>query len=124
MKKKILIASILLAITAIVLVGYFGCGQQESGTVSTRTAVDESSKEEDITFVEVADKLDSDIQVPTEPQTVVQLQQETEKEEVQLRTQLEPAKESEETAPAATKSEKYGMLRPEDSTDLRNQQEI
>ena len=89
MKKKILIASFLLAITAIVIVSYFGCSQQEGDTVSSRTAVDESSKEEDVTFAEVTEKPDSEPQVPTEPQTMVQLQQETAKEnEVHLRTQL------------------------------------
>jgi Ca-activated chloride channel family protein len=122
-KKKVLIASILLAITAIVLVGYFGCGQQESGTVSTRTAVDESSKEEDITFVEVADKLDSDIQVPTEPQTIVQLQQERAKENVHLRTQLETAKEAAKTAPPVTMPEPDTMRRPEDFEDSRYERE-
>ncbi len=125
MKKKILIASILLAITAIVLIGYFGCSQQEGDTVSSRTAVDESSKEEDVTFAEVTDKPDSEIQVSQELKTTLPLQQTvTAKDEVHLRTKLEPTKELEEAAPAATKPEKYGMLRHEDITDSGYEQEI
>jgi len=124
-KKKILIASILLAITAIVLIGYFGCSQQEGDTVSSRTAVDESSKEEDVTFAEVTDKPDSEIQVSQELKTTLPLQQTvTAKDEVHLRTKLEPTKELEEAAPAATKPEKYGMLRHEDITDSGYEQEI
>jgi Ca-activated chloride channel family protein len=122
-KKKILIASILLAITAIVLVGYFGCSQQEGDTVSSRTA-DQSREEDVVTFAEVTEKPDSEPQVPTEPQTIVQLNQERAKEDVHLRTQLEPAKEAAETAPPVTMPELDTMLRPEDFTDSRYEQEI
>ncbi len=125
MKKKVLITSILLAVTVIVLVGYFGCSQQEGDTVSSRTAVDESSKEEDVTFAEVTEKADSEMQVSPELQNVLsQPQTVTAKDEVHFRTQLKPTKESEEAVSTATKSEKSGMLRPEDFTDLRNQQDI
>jgi len=110
-KKKVLIASILLAITAIVLVGYFGCSQQESGTVSSRTAVDESSKEEGVTFVEVTDKPDSEPQVVTEPQAILsRRQKEAEEDEIRLHTKLEPIKELELTAPTAIMPELNTML--------------
>jgi len=125
-KKKVLIASILLAITALVLVGYFGCSQSGSGTVSSRTAVDESSKEEDVTFVEVADKPGSEPQVPSELITTLsQLQkEEAKKDEVHLRTKLEPAQEAAETAPPVTMPELDTMMRPEDFEDSRYEREF
>jgi len=123
-KKKILIASILLAATAIVLVGYFGCSQQESDTVSSQTEADKPSEEGGITIGEVTDKPDTEVQVFPEPQTMVQLQQEMAKEEVHLRTKLEPAKEAEETAPAAIMPELDTMMRNEDITSSKSQQEI
>jgi len=125
-KKKILIASILIVLTAIAMIGYFvGCSQFGGDAVSSRTT-DQSSEEGDVTFAELSDKSDSEPQVVTKPQAILsQLQEETaKKDEVHLRTQLELMKEAEEAAPTAIKSEEYGMLRNEDVTDLRYQQEI
>jgi hypothetical protein len=111
-KKKVLIASILLAITAIALVGYFGCSQQGSETVSSRIAIDTSGKEEEAAFPEVTDELDSEPQVRPELITSLsQPQKVTAKDEVHLRTQLEPAKEAAETAPPVTMPELNTMLR-------------
>jgi Ca-activated chloride channel family protein len=110
-KKKILIASILLAITAIVLVGYFiGCSQFGGDALSSRTA-DQSSEEEGVTFAEVADKPDSEPQVVTEPQAILSRpQKEAEEDEIRLHTKLEPIKELELTAPTAIMSEPNTML--------------
>ena len=129
MKKKVLTASILIVLTvltAIAMIGYFvGCSQFGGDAVSSRTT-DQSSEEGDVTFAELSDKSDSEPQVVTKPQAILsQLQEETaKKDEVHLRTQLEVMKEAEEAAPTAIKSEEYGMLRNEDVTDLRYQQEI
>jgi len=125
-KKKILTVSILLAVTAIVLVSYFGCSRQEGDTVSSRTAVDKSSKEEGVTFAEVTDKPDTEPQVLPEPQTMLtQLQEEAVKKgEVRLRTQLEPTKDLEEAARTETMPELNTMMRPEDFTYSKKQQEI
>ena len=80
MKKKVLTASILLAIIAIALVGYFvGCSQFGGDAVSSRRA-EQSSEEGDVTFAEVTDKSDSEPQEPTEPQAMLfQLQEEAAK---------------------------------------------
>ncbi|MFB0555699.1 MAG: VIT domain-containing protein, partial [Phycisphaerae bacterium] len=124
MKKKILIASILLAITATVLVGYFGCSQQEGDTVSSRTAVDESSKEEGVTIAEVTEKPDSEPQVVTEPQAIwSKLQKEAQEDDNRFHTKLEETKEAEEEVSTEKKFDKYGMLRPEDFEDSRYERE-
>ncbi len=92
MKKKVLTASILLAIIAIALVGYFvGCSQFGSDTVSSQTETDKPIEEEGVTFAELTEKPDSKPQELTEPQAMLfQLQKEAEEDEVLLRTKLEP----------------------------------
>ncbi len=124
MKKKILIASILLAVTVIVLVSYFGCSQFGGDAVSSRTA-EQLSEEGDVTFAEVTDKSDSEPQAVTEPQDMLsQLQTVTAKDDVRVQNQLDSIKEAEEAAPTATKPDKYGMLRHEDGIDYRYQPEM
>ncbi|MCP4259976.1 MAG: VWA domain-containing protein [Planctomycetes bacterium] len=71
MKKKIMITSILLGITAIVMVVYLGCSQQGSSTVSSsRPTVVKSGEEANVTFADVTDTPDKEIQVPTDSQAI------------------------------------------------------
>ena len=86
MKKKILTVSILLGVTAIVMVVYLGCGQQGGGTISSRTKVNNSSEEADVALADITDKPDSDVQLPTEPQDKLsQLQKDVADVEFRLR---------------------------------------
>ncbi len=113
MKKKILVASILLAATAIVLVGYFGCSQ--SGT--SQTEVDTSSEEEGVAFAKVNEKPHSGPQLSPELQNITsQPQTVTTKDEVRVQRQLDSFKEAEVTAPV-TMPELNIILRTEDFTD-------
>ncbi len=112
MKKKILIASILLGITAIAIVGYFvGCSQHESDTVSSQTA-EKSSEEGNVTFVEVTAKPDSEPQLPTELQNILSgLQKEVPRDDIRFRTQLEEQVKAEdkERADISVKPDRSGL---------------
>jgi Ca-activated chloride channel family protein len=68
-KKKVLITSILLGITIIVMVIYLGCSQLGGSSVSSKTKVGKSSEEAEVNHAEITEKLDSKVQVPTEPQS-------------------------------------------------------
>ncbi|MHC4106225.1 MAG: hypothetical protein ACYSR9_14880, partial [Planctomycetota bacterium] len=86
MKKKILITSIFLGLTAIATVVYLGCSQQGSGTLSSRTEVDASSEEADVTWADITDKSDFEVQMTTEPQdNLSQLQKDVADVEWRLR---------------------------------------
>ena len=68
MKKKIMITSILCAITALSLVGYFvGCSQSGGDAVFSPPA-DKLSEEADVVYADVAEAHDSEVQMPTKPQ--------------------------------------------------------
>ncbi len=71
MKKKILITSIFVGLTAVAIVVYLGCSQQSSGTLSSRTNVDKSNEEADVAWAEITDKPDTEVQMPTEPQAIL-----------------------------------------------------
>ena len=90
MKKKILITSIFLGVTAIAMVVYLGCGWQGGSTVSSsRPALVKSSEEADVTFAEVAEKHGTEVQMKTEPQDELsQLQKDVAKDENRLRKEL------------------------------------
>ena len=81
MKKKIMITSILCAITALSLVGYFvGCSQSGGDAVFS-PPIDESSEEADVVYADVAEAHDSEVQMPTKPQDALsQLQKEAKDE--------------------------------------------
>ena len=71
MKKKILITSISLGFTAVAIVVYLGCGRQGGDTESSRTVIEKSSEDADAVWAEVAEKLDSEEQMPSKPQDVL-----------------------------------------------------
>ncbi|MCP4611978.1 MAG: VWA domain-containing protein [Planctomycetes bacterium] len=56
MKKKILITSFFLGLTAIAMVVYLGCSQKSSSTVSGWKVKDKSSEEADVAWAEVTEK--------------------------------------------------------------------
>ena len=98
MKKKILITAILLGLTAIAMVVYFGCSWQGSGTVSSRTVVVNSSEDADVAYADVAEAHDSEVQMPTKPQDALsQLQVE---DEDRLQTELNLSVKAKDTVSA------------------------
>ena len=69
------------------MIVYLGCSRQGSGTLSSRTEVDTSSEEADVTWAEIAEEPDSEVHVPTEPQdNLSQLQKDV--ADVQWRIQI------------------------------------